>query len=148
VKLTTLKGRAMDIQKIINAMGEQSKQERSKYHMTLGELKNALWGGSNKDFPVLLSHNERLSVENPHSYRGYYSDLSIEPSAEMMTVGKLLEELSAIQGTKLTGYKGGEYLMDAAVPVWISHEGSCSGYAVMDVMHNDTNVTLVTKYID
>lgn len=138
----------MDLQGLVNAMGDMAKQERSNYHITLGELISALEGASDKNLPVLISHDPSKSVTMPHSYRGYYSDLSIEPSNEITTVEGLLDELSEVHNKELTGWKGGEYLMSDSVPIWISEEGTNSGNAVIDVMHNEKNVTLITKLID
>lgn len=138
----------MGMQGLIDAMNNASKQTRSDYHITIGELIEALEQADSKSLPVLTSHAPDKSVECPHSYRGYYSDLALEPSSTIANVETVLNFMKDVEDTYETGYKGGDYLMDRDVPVWISNQGDCDSYAVIDVMHNDTNVTLVTKYID
>lgn len=138
----------MDIQGLINAMSEMAQSERKNYHMCLGDLIDFLNGVVPADVPVVLDYNTKLSVAAPHSYRGYYSDLAIEPTENVVTARVLQQELTDILDTELTGYKGGEFLMDVSVPVWISHYGSSSGCALMGASVVGDKVVLMTKEID
>tara|TARA_B100001105_G_C22242256_1_gene378776 strand:+ start:269 stop:544 length:276 start_codon:yes stop_codon:yes gene_type:complete len=67
---------------------------------------------------------------NPHSYRGHYSELAVEPE-EDQKVTDMLDCLWAVLDTTLEGYKGGEFLMDGSVDVYLS-------------MYSTTSTTLVT----
>lgn len=138
----------MDIQALINAMSEVAQSERKNYHMSLGELIDFLNDVVPADMPVVLDYNTKLSAAAPHSYRGYYSDLAIEPTENVVTARVLQQELTDILDTELTGYKGGEFLMDSTVPVWVSGYGSASGRAVMSAAVIDSKVVLLTKEVD
>lgn len=63
---------------------------------------------------------------NPHSYRGYYYELAFEP-ADNVSVGSMLEAAKSALGTTYTGYKGGDYTMDAYTDCWLSQEGCAGG---------------------
>ena len=67
-----------------------------------------------------------------HSYRGYYSDLAIEPErANQTTVEALLDAALAARGAVFGGYKGGDYPMHDRSPLWLSGYGSSSGLRVV-----------------
>lgn len=105
----------MDIQAIIDALSAQMKQERSHSQMTIGKLLDRL---SELPDSTLID-----GVDEPHSYRGYYSDLALERCKGKVTVAELTEMLRGVLGKELTGYKGGEYLMTHDTPVWMANEG-------------------------
>jgi hypothetical protein len=66
----------------------------------------------------------RHGFANPHSYRGYYVDLAVEPR-EGVTVGSMLDALTSARGTTMCGYKGGDYIMHGHVDVYLARYGSC-----------------------
>lgn len=135
----------MSMQSFFNAISDAAKNTRSNYHLTLGELISAL----EKVDPNLraVDRDTAKGVCNPHSYRGYYSDLSLEPSDEIKTVKHLLDELNSVFGHTLTGYKGGEFLMDDDTPLWISHYASSSNKAIIAVEIQRDVLYLITKDI-
>lgn len=69
---------------------------------------------------------------NPHSYRGFYCDLAVEP-AEDQKVSDMLDCLYEVLDTTLEGYKGGEYVMSGDVDVYLA-------------MYSTTSTTLVTGW--
>jgi len=70
-----------------------------------------------------------FGIGGPHSYRGYYEDLALEPQgSDILTAKALLEELYAVLDTEQTGWKGGEYLMTETTQVWIAYEGCTAGH--------------------
>lgn len=98
------------------------RRNQPHYHggsMTLGELIEAL-KTMNPDAAV--SHG----FGKPHSYRGYYDDLSFEPQ-EQARVGDMLRFAESALGAKFCGYKGGEYQMDEYATCWIAEYGDNSG---------------------
>jgi hypothetical protein len=122
----------MDMQKLVDAMNAAGRSTRSDYHLTLGELIAAL-----RDMPEDL-RVDCGDVDGEHpgratSYRGYYSDLAFMPTKDATTAGELLKICEATLGTTLEGYKGGDFLMDANTPLWISEYGSSSGRAVIGI---------------
>ena len=56
---------------------------------------------------------------NPHSYRGDYYELAVEPDYDVTREG-MLACLRSVLNTELTGYKGGEFLMDEDVDVYLA----------------------------
>ena len=126
----------MDIQDMVNSMNEVGKNQRSGYHLTLGGLIDKLGEGN----PSLM-----VPLSAPHSYRGYYTDLAFEPGETLL--GELLSKCKVVLGTTMTGYKGGEFLMDKDVPLWVSEYGCASGIALLDIEIQDGKVELITRYV-
>ena len=82
--------------------------------MTLNELMNTL---------SMLPKDLMISgLDNPHSYRGDYYELGLEPTG-MRTVGQVLEVLEEAYENTYEGYKGGEYTMYGGVTVYCAVEG-------------------------
>jgi hypothetical protein len=79
----------------------------------------------------VISHLESLPADmvvehgfgDPHSYRGYYEDLSFEP-IDNTTVGEMLAHARSAVGKTFTGYKGGDYVMDLDTDCWLAECGS------------------------
>lgn len=105
------------MQELIDAPSEGWRKERAETQMTIEDLLARL---DDMEPDVMLD-----GLGYPHSYRGYYSDLALQPLPERVPVAQLAIEVSSVLGTELTGYKGGEYLMQKDTPVWVSHHGGC-----------------------
>lgn len=134
----------MDIQKMLDMMQEASRRERSRYHLTIGA---ALKEMAALDQSMLLIADEGVGVSNPHSYRGYYSDLALEPSPPQNTVGEFWSMLSEANGATFEGYKGGDFTMDENTPLWLSPYGT-TGRAIMGWQERDGVIVLQTRYLD
>ena len=126
----------MDIQSFIDTITNAARDSRKNYHVCLGELLDGLRQADPEGLVYLT---------DPHSYRGYYSDLALEPTTTPIKVNQLIDQLEAVIDTELTGYKGGEFLMLADTPVWVSHYGT-TGSAL--VGFNPTTLTFMTKEIN
>ena len=126
----------MDIQSFIDTITNAARDSRKNYHVCLGELLDGLRQADPEGLVYLT---------DPHSYRGYYSDLALEPTTTPIKVNQLIDQLEAVIDTELTGYKGGEFLMSADTPVWVSHYGT-TGSAL--VGFNPTTLTFMTKEIN
>ena len=105
----------MNLQYIVDAMGEAQKNTRSDYHLTLGEL-IAILENIDPDAPVKFE--DGTSPDNARSYRGYYSDLAFDHTEDVRTASDVLEVATDVHGTELMGYKGGDYLMGDLTPLW------------------------------
>ena len=105
----------MDLQALVDGMSAQWMRERATSQMTLGALIERL-----KSLPT----DTRIALSDPHSYRGYYSDLSFEPF-DSQPASDLLVDCIGAMGAIFTGYKGGEFPMHSGVPVWVANRGSC-----------------------
>jgi hypothetical protein len=91
----------------------------NSWGMTLGELIGLL-----EDVPPEAV--ARPGFEGAHSYRGFYEDLAFEPTGET-TAREMLKETKWALGQTFEGWKGGDYVMDKDVGVWISERGSAGG---------------------
>ena len=107
----------MNIQAMLDGMSAQWQRERAETQMTLGKLIAAL--------EAMPADAEVAGLIGPHSYRGYYSDLAFEPTGATMPASSLLASCKAAMGKVFEGYKGGDYVMGAMTPVWVSHYGTC-----------------------
>jgi hypothetical protein len=122
----------IDIQSLLDAISEANRNTRKDYHVSLGELITALGK---------VDPEAEINFGNPHSYRGYYADLALEPLDKPITVCLLIQDLNHVLDRELTGYKGGEFTMSADTPVWVAHYG-CTGKAMLDINPNELTFTL------
>ena len=114
-----------DIQALVDGMGAQWQRERAATQLTLGALIAAL--------EAMPADSTVANLRDPASYRGYYSDLYFEQGEGTRQAKDLLAECKAAMGQVFTGYKGGDYVMGALTPLWISTYGHSSGTKLMAV---------------
>lgn len=107
----------MNLQEMFDAMSAAWMRERAETQMTLGKLIAAL--------EAMQADADIAGLVDPHSYRGYYSDLAFVPVEGVVKAGELLQSCKAAMGREFIGYKGGEFLMGENTPVWVAHYGSC-----------------------
>lgn len=72
-------------------------------------------------------HKEQSFAEgfsNPHSYRGDYYELGVEPT-EDVTVEDMILFLEGALGKTYRGYKGGDFTMHHGTDVYLAYEGCC-----------------------
>lgn len=105
----------MDIQAYVDGMSAKWQRERSETQMTLGKLISAL--------EAIPADTAIAGMDSPHSYRGYYSDLAFEPVEGSVKASALLAQCQAAMGQVFEGYKGGDFVMGALTPVWVSEYG-------------------------
>lgn len=117
------------IQAMIDGLSKKWFEERAASQMTLGDLIGRV--------ESLPSDFEVSAVSDPHSYRGYYTDLSFNPVDGKMKAGDLLDLLKSCLGEMFCGWKGGEYFMHKGTPVWLAKEGCC-GMKIIDVNDDGT----------
>ena len=124
-------------QEIFDMQSDHERSVRSKYHLTLGKLIEIL--DLYPDFTI--------EMQAPHSYRGYYSDLSFEPShaIEASDLSKILK--NNILNQKLEGYKGGEYLMDEDTPLWLDYYGEYTGTAIVRIIPVFGSLVIETRVV-
>ena len=72
-------------------------------------------------------------LQNPHSYRGYYNQLSFEPDREAsQTVEETLKLCESLVGNVYIGWKGGEYEMGLDTELNYALEGQ-TGFQILDL---------------
>ena len=85
--------------------------------MTLREIIDRLEQEEDKDRII------PIGFTSPHSYRGYYKDLAVEPAYDV-TIRHMVEILKSCVGRIFEGYKGGEFTMENYSDVWIAEYGT------------------------
>ena len=134
----------MDLQRMIDAMSDVTRNTRSDYHLTLAGLIEALKEADPK--AIVLFDWNRESPNYPHSYRGYYSDLSFHWKGNELTVESFLEGCEDSLGRTFTGWKGGDFIMDKDTLLWAADFGD-TGRAIIAI-HGENPVILITKEVD
>lgn len=137
----------IDMQKLVDMMGDASRQTRSEYHLTLGKAIEFI-AKAPRSYVVVFDNNNQSPGEEM-SYRGYYSDLSFETNdGEPKTVDEFDHQLNHALDQEYTGYKGGEFPMGPDTPLWQSSYGT-TGRAIVGIRTTDEGtVELVTKEVD
>lgn len=121
----------MDMQALVDGFSADWMKQRAESQMTLGEMIERLES---------LPGSVMVPLSSAHSYRGYYSDLALEPTDPPAAVEHLLDECKAAMGARFHGWKGGDYYMHAGVPVWVADRGSC-GLKLMAINDDGSLVT-------
>lgn len=133
------------MQSLVDNINKVTKDVRSGYHLTLGQLVSFL---ENINGSRIVEFDHGLSPISPHSYRGHYSDLALESHDKPTTAVHLLRSVKRIVGRELEGYKGGEFLMTNDTPLWNSEYGSNSSVAIIGISVIGEKAILSTKYIN
>lgn len=115
----------MNMQALVDGLSAQWQRERAATQLTLGALIAAL--------EAMPADAQVANLRDPGSYRGYYSDLYFERHDGTRPAAELLAECKAAMGQVFTGYKGGDFVMGALTPLWISTHGHSSGTKIMMV---------------
>lgn len=111
------------LQAVFDSYLKSVEKDRAETQMTLGDLIERL---------QQLPEDAKICFTEPHSYRGYYSDLAFEPTQEAISPQEALNLCYSVRGAVLEGYKGGDFPMHDNVPVWISYYG-CTGVKLIDI---------------
>jgi hypothetical protein len=75
----------------------------------------------------------KIGFGNPHSYRGYYSEVAFEIQ-ENVTVQHMLNSAKEALGTTYEGWKGGDYTMDEYVYCYLVVEEGHTGEQIGEVL--------------
>ena len=135
-----------DLQELFDRLAKATKDDhlKNKPIITLGELRELLEAAP-KNAPVKVQWCEELrGYGGLESYRGYYSDLSINIEGGTSDVQEVLNDLNQADGDMFTGYKGGEYFMDSSTLLWADFYSCCSGQGVTGIIEHDGVVVITT----
>jgi hypothetical protein len=108
----------------------------------------ALLSAHPDDAPAQIEWSgELFGFDGVDSYRGYYSDLALEPVRGATNVRAIRQALESAIGETYQGYKGGDYTMGPTTPLWVANYGT-TGAMVTGVIERDGTVILTTAYDD
>lgn len=85
---------------------------------------------------------------NFQSYRGYHDHLALgwEESDKEITVAELLTQCRLAVNKSYAGYKGGEYTMTLATPLWVANRGNCHNTAIVGIVDVGWQVIIETTF--
>lgn len=112
----------MDLQKMVDSMNKVSK-ETSAREYSLGKFIKDL---KELDQDKLIYVEEDIGCDGLDSWRGSYCELSMQYEYKKSTVGEVLKDAERTLDSTLTGYKGGDFLMDKRTPIHIANYGESS----------------------
>lgn len=119
------------IQAMLDGMKGNRQRERAETQMTLGKMISRL--------KEMHSIARVEGLECPHSYRGYYEDLTFQPTGSFMRVEELLDLCHSAMGKAYEGYKGGTYVMGEHTPVWVAYYGN-TGKRIIAINSKDGSI--------
>lgn len=134
----------MDFQKFFDGLSEILLRERTKYHLTLGALRDALALASD-NVPVVFDDGE--GVGHADSYRGYFTDIAF-CAGPVLTAAEMRSVVAKALTTTFEGYKGGEFPASPEKPLWRSAYGEASGIAIVNAEMRGGALVLFTKMVD
>jgi hypothetical protein len=105
------------IKAMLEGLSAELQRQRAATQMTLGDLISEL-EAMPKDAVV-------ANLCEPHSYRGYYSDLAFKLQDGTRLASDLLSDCRAAMGMVFYGYKGGDFVMGSLTPIWVAEYGCC-----------------------
>ena len=127
------------------------KEEQKMVNLTVGELREKLESFVERDTKVVFENGHNVP-NRFDSYRGYYHHVALDTDGmsfdKEVSVNDLLQTCISIQGSFVTGYKGGEFEIRDTTPVWVSDYGIASGIALTDVELRDGKVVLITYLLN
>lgn len=108
---------------------------------------------------AIVKHSEKHIVENgfgaADSWRGNYAEIAFEPAA-YVSLESMLQHALDVEGQILSGYKGGDYYMDANTDCNIAHHGQYNDtadhltesrlLAMLDISHKNIQDMKKTSY--
>ena len=98
------------------------------------------------DFPVYFDYGA-FPEAGVSSYRGSYDEAMISPAdgGTAITNKELQDSIKKRIGTYMSGYKGGEYLIESETPLWVAEYGQWPGRAIRGVERNGNSLTIITE---
>lgn len=135
----------------------------SSAQLTLGEIiekleKCGLTHGENVEHKKVDYDFGTAIPTTLDSWRGSYTELALgyklsgydnnEEHFTETTAETLLSELKSAIGKEFTGWKGGDFTMDADTPVWVANAGNSGNTGIIDVVDDGWRIVLMTAYCE
>lgn len=142
----------MDIQKILTEKVQELRDAsfQTSPQITLGELisRLELIIEMNSDAEVVFDFGEMRPNGNFYSWRGAYEELAIgyEDFGKKLNIIEFTNKLKECIGKEFIGWKGGEFIMHEATPLWVANEGVASNSGVVGVTFDEPFVVIQTAW--
>ncbi len=142
-----------NIDKIIQA--DRAEAMKTSSQLTLGEMILKLEAMPDKSLPISFDV-KGFYPSGVDSWRGSYAELAICYEKRLVApfFDTILRQLKLAVGATFIGYKGGEFLMGRATPIWVANYGEAEGFrkggetAVVDVVEVDGWIVIKTEAME
>ena len=120
--------------------------------LTLGAILDQLEAFDPERFIMLDVGHLEIGFDGIYSYRGYYEECAVCPAGPHdrfnINIKTAIERIKKHLGTKMHGYKGGEYMITEGCGLWLSSYGEASGWGISAIKKDDAGNALlcVEKY--
>lgn len=121
----------MDLQKVVDAMNNSNKLNSAREY-NLGIFIKELKELDQKKEIIL---EEGVYPEYLDSWRGSYCELALRYGEDKITIKELLNKAKKVLNKTLTGYKGGDFIMDEKTPIHIANCSEC-GFRIKKYEYN------------
>lgn len=155
---------------MIKSMNEATARERANYHLTYGELIDALeaanpdkkvdkrfkgigsWRGSYIEIAIFTkdsgyhAEKEEYFGEYGEDYKKWRDENELGAETLPKKAGEMAELLNSLIGKDFVGWKGGNFKIDRYKPLWLTPEASRSDNVAIIGIDKDLN--FITKEIE
>ncbi|KKN30668.1 hypothetical protein LCGC14_0831770 [marine sediment metagenome] len=149
----------MDLQTYLDNAVKVSRQQTlaKSDQLTLGELilrLEPLLQDEKADNPRKVVYDfGQLYPTRIDSWRGIYAELALDfenrdsgQSHGPMFMIDFHKMLIDTVGKTFEGYKGGGFVMSRQTPIWVANHGDSDNTALINVVHDDYQIILITGY--
>ena len=142
---------SLDIQQFIeDSKLKWAKESNDKDAMSAEEIISKLEEFKDSNKLVVIEMNNKIFTSDfsADSWRGSYNLPSIEyyNSDSGCSVESAIENLQEIDGMQVTGYKGGDYVLNKEDPLFIANYGESNNCtAIVDIQETNDFIICLTK---
>lgn len=152
----------MDLQTYLDnyAKAERQKRLNKSDQLTLGQLIAKLEPIVARQPEIIEKYSQEAEVVFDFEYlfptrfaswRGSYDELALnfssrEAGKKPLGVSEFLKMCKGTIGQTFWGYKGGDFMMGKATPIWIANYGNSGNTALIEVVDNEYQVILMTGW--
>lgn len=142
---------SLNIQDFIEIQKKQwTKDSLNKGAMSVEKIISKLKEFKNSKKKVIIEMNSEIFTSDfcADSWRGSYNLPAIEYCSgnKGCEVASAIENLNEINGMYVTGWKGGDFILDKEDPLFIANAGSSNNCtAIVDIAESDEFIICLTK---
>lgn len=142
----------MGLQEQVNALiaAERGKTFSAGLQWNLGQMIDACTAfGPDRDSTEVVFDFCGAAPAGIDSWRGSYAELALSYGFDRFAhLGGFVQLLRSADGATFEGYKGGEYRMSRATPVWVANWGNSGNTGVVGVRDLSYQIIIETAFCD